>query len=59
MPSQKMIYDSMIRRNFFKKNYCMMMMHFIPCHINLGLHVSMSQFKIKIYLVQHVTIQND
>jgi hypothetical protein len=24
------------------ENHCMMMWNFIPCHINLGLHISMS-----------------
>jgi hypothetical protein len=48
------ICDSVI----FKKKIGMMTWHGIPHHINLGPHVSMS-FKIKNYLVQHVTIQND
>jgi hypothetical protein len=31
----------------------------IPHHINLGPHISMSKKLIKIYLMQHVPIQNN
>jgi hypothetical protein len=31
----------------------------IPCHINLGPRISLSQFLIKNYLVQDVIIQNN
>jgi hypothetical protein len=33
--------------------------HTIPSHINLGHRMSMSKKLIKIYLMQHVTIQNN
>jgi hypothetical protein len=42
--------------NEIKSN--MMTWHVIPHHSNLGLHISMSKKLIKIYLMQHATIQN-
>jgi hypothetical protein len=42
------------------KKWCMMTWHLNQCHINLGPYsIHFKNFRIRNYLVQHVTISND